>query len=88
MPEEGPIYADSKSVTTAGTPEALTARDIQCGSVHILPNSGHTVYIVDSQTNAKTFQIAATGITLPINDPRHIKIDVGTDGQGVTWLAV
>lgn len=86
--EQGPVYIDEKDVTSAGTPEALTTREIQCSSVHIVPNAGHTVYIVDSVTNSKLFTVSSTGVTLPINDPRNIKVDVGTNGQGMTWVAV
>lgn len=88
--EQGPIYVDSKTVSSAGTPEALTTREIQCSSVFIQPLSTNcdSVYIVDSVTGSKTLTIPSSGISVPVQNPALIKIDVGTNDEGVEWLAV
>ena len=91
MPEPGPIYSEaSKTVTAAGTPEALTTRDISCTSVFIVPLTSNTgsVYVVDSVTDAKRTPIPTAGVTLPIGNPALIQIDADTNGEGVSWLAV
>ncbi len=90
MAETGPVFADSKTVTTAGTPEALTTRDIRCRSVFLVPISTNTgvAKVVDSVTNAKICTIPAGGITLPIGNPAAIDIDVSVNGEGVEWCAV
>lgn len=88
--EQGPVYVDSKTVTVAGTPEALTTREIQCASVFILPKSGNTgnAELVDTLTTTKQITIPTAGITVPIGNPALIKIDVTVSGEGVDWVAV
>lgn len=88
--ETGKVYVDSKTVATAGTPEALTTREIRCGSVFILPKSANTgdVELCDNITTSQQLVIPASGITLPINDPASILIDVTVNGEGVDWVAV
>ena len=88
--EHGPIYVDDKDVTTAGTPEALTDRNILCSSVAILPKSGNVgdILLVDSVTPSKTAAIPAGGITIAVNRPAAIQIDVTNSGDGVKWFAV
>ena len=90
MPEPGPIYVDSKTITAAGAPEALTTRDILCNSVLVTPITTNTqeVYVVDSATNSKTHRITSAGVTLPIGNPALIKIDSDVNGEGVNWMAV
>ncbi len=88
--ENKTLYVDTKTVTAAGTPEALTTRDINCNSVFIRPLSTNTnkAYVVDLTTESKKIEIRGIGITLPIKDPSTIKIDVDTNGEGVEWIAV
>lgn len=87
--EVGPVHIDSKTVTVAGTPEALTTREVLCSSVFLLPLSTNTdtVYVVDSETDAKTFPIPSGGVAVPINNPALIEIDAEVSGEGVTWMA-
>ncbi len=88
--EVGQVFVDSKTVSAAGTPEAITTRDIACDSVLLLPKSGNmnNVYIVDFTTETKTFPIPTSGLTLPISNPALIKIDVDTNDEGLDWVAV
>jgi len=92
--ETTPIAVDSKTVAVAGTPEALTTREINCSSVQIRAKAanGGVVYVVDNTTDAKKYPAdglaAGESITLPINDPRAIEIDVSVNTEGVDWIAV
>lgn len=91
MPEPGPIIVEtSKTVASAGTPEVLTTRDVYCNSVLIVPLSTNTQnsYVVDSVTTSKKIKIPTSGITIPVNNPAAIKIDVDVNGEGVSWMAV
>ncbi len=83
-------FVDSKTVAVTGTPEALTTREIACTSVYLVAasaNAGATVYIVDSTTTSKKIRVPAGGLTLPVQDPRDISVDVDTNGDKVEWLA-
>ncbi len=84
------IAVDTKDVSAAGTPEALTTRDILCASVFIIPKAANTnpVFIADDATDTKLVTIPTGGLTVPINDPRLITIDVTTNGEGVEWMAI
>jgi hypothetical protein len=88
--EVGPIYVDSLTVTAAGTAEALTARSIECTSVFLKPLVGNTdaVYVVDSATETKKFEVLSSGLTLTVTHPKFVKIDVEVSGEGVEWVAV
>lgn len=88
--ETAPPYVDSKTVSVAATPEVLTARDIKCQSVFLLPLDTNTgdVYVVDTADTTKKMRIPAGGLSLPIGDPANISIDVDTSGEGVEWAAV
>ena len=89
--EVGQVFVDSKTVTVAGTPEALTARDLGIRtSVFILPKSGNggDLLLVDDTTASKTFIVPTSGITLPIGNPALIQIDVSVGGEGCDWIAV
>ncbi len=90
MAEVGPVYADTKTITTAGTPEALTTRSIACTSVFIrgLATNTGVAKIVDSATDAKTTDIPAGGLSLPVSNPALIEIDVAVNGEGVEWVAI
>ena len=90
----GPITADSKTVTAAGTPEFLTTDSVPCSAVIVRAKDANTgvVYIVDSGDNTKKYPgaglPAGETITLPIGNPAKIKIDVSVSAEGVDWLAV
>ncbi len=88
--EVGPIYVDSKTVTAAGTAEALTTRSIECTSVFLRPLVGNTdaVYVVDSTTESQKFEIPSSGLTVTVTHPKFIKVDADTSGEGVEWVAV
>ncbi len=90
MAEVGQNFVDSKTISAAGTPEAITTRVITCTSVFLLPKTGNTnnVYIVDFTDETKTFPIPTSGLTLPISNPALIKIDVDTNDEGLDWVAV
>jgi len=84
------IAVDSKTVTTALTPEALTTRKISCASVFIIPLATNTnpVFVTDSGDTTKLVTIPSGGLTVPIGRPELITIDVTTNGEGVEWMAV
>lgn len=88
--ETGQVFVDSATVTTNGTPEVITSREIACTSVFLLPKTGNSnnVYLVDFTTETKLLIIPTSGITLPISNPTLIKIDVDTNGEGLDWVAV
>ncbi len=77
-------------MTTAGTPEALTTRDVQCVSVFIIPKAANSnpVFVVDNVTTTKKVTIPSGGLTIPVGNPNLITIDVTTNGEGVEWMAV
>ena len=86
--------ADTKTVTTAGTPVALTDDDVPCNSVAIRARTANTgvIYIVDVDTNAKKYPadglVAGEDITIPVNNASKIRIDSSVNAEGVSWLAV
>lgn len=88
------IAVDSKTVATAGAPEPLTTRDVVCSSVIVRAKADNTgvVYIVDDETPTKKFPADGLApkeaITVPIQSPSAIQIDVSVNGEGVDWLAV
>lgn len=91
MAETHPPFVDSKTVTTAGTPEALTTREVRCDSVNIKANGSNTgnVLVCDSEDTAKTYPLdAGESITIPTSDPRTIFIDVSVSGESCFWIAV
>ena len=85
-----PIAVGSKTVTAAGTAEAITTREISCAAVFLLPKSTNTdnVLLVDLTTESQTIPIPTAGLTLPVNNPALIKIDVAVNGEGIDWVAV
>ncbi len=89
--EVGQVFVDSKTVASAGTPEALTTRDLGVRtSVFILPKVGNggNLLLVDDTTASQTFIVPTSGITLPIGNPALIQIDVSVGGEGCDWIAV
>lgn len=88
---KGPITVDSKTVSSAGTPEDLTADTVRCTSVFIIEdpaNSGANVYLVDSNSASKKIEVPASGLTLPVDNPALLRVDVDTDGDAVNWVAI
>ncbi|KKL96242.1 hypothetical protein LCGC14_1846450 [marine sediment metagenome] len=89
--ESQPPFTDEKTSTTVGTPVALTAREIVCSSVTIKAKKANTnpVFVEDTSQVGTNFPLdGAETVTIPINDPRKILIDVTTSGEGVDWIAV
>ena len=93
MPEAVPYAVGSKTVAMAGTPEALTNRDIRCGAVVIVAKATNTgvVYIVDPATGDRfPSDGLAPGerVEVRVHDPRVVRVDVSVSGEGVDWMAV
>lgn len=90
MAETINIAVDTQDVTTAGTPEKLTTRDVACVSVFIIPKATNTnpVFISDDADTSKLVTIPSSGLTIPVGNPNLITIDVTTNGEGVEWMAV
>lgn len=94
------MYISSKTVTTAGTPEALAVNadivpDSWIGTSTIVrakkANTGK-VYVLANNTSTTKWPeddglLAEEAVTIPI-DPRQLRIDVSVNGEGVDWLAV
>lgn len=84
---------DTKTVTSAGTPEALTTRDVQCTAVIITARTGNSgvIYIVDATTTSKKWPAdgltAGQSATINTNNPASIQIDTDSNGDGVSWIA-
>ncbi|KKN71173.1 hypothetical protein LCGC14_0423360 [marine sediment metagenome] len=94
MAKEGiAVAVGAKTVAAAGTPEALTTREIECSAVVIAAETTNTgvIYIVDETTDGNNFPTdglaAGETITLPVTDPRKIRIDASVSTDGVSWLA-
>lgn len=90
--ENGYVYCGTLNVTATlgAASEALTDREIECQSVMLFPkaaNSG-SVAVVDDGSDALTFIIPATGLTLPINNPAKIKVATDNSGDDVDWIAI
>ncbi len=88
--EVGQQFVGSKTITLAGTPEALTTREISCSSVWIKPKSANTgdIYFTDNTTPSQTIIIPEEGLTMPFQNPAKITIDASVTAEGVDWLAV
>lgn len=87
----GPITVDTKTVTLAATPEALTADDISCTSVYVIAattNVGANIYVTDNTDTSKKIRVPTGGLTLPMGKPKLITVAVDTDGDKVDWMAV
>jgi hypothetical protein len=94
MAKEGiSVAVGEQTVAAAGTPEALTTREIECSAVIVAAETTNTgvIYIVDSDADANVFPkdglAAGETITLPVTDPRKIRIDASVSTDGVSWLA-
>ena len=83
-----------KTVTTAGTQERLVAASqIVNGPVAIkaIWNNSDIVYVGGSDvSSANGYELSAKEeIIIPfVGDLINIWVDVGVDGEGVTWLAL
>lgn len=90
MANSQPPIVDTKNVSIAGVPEALTTRDVRVDSVAILPKTANAgvVSIVDFNDETIKWPIPAAGVVVPINDPRRITLDVDNNGDGVDWLGI
>ncbi len=82
-----------KSVTSAGTPEALVAASTLVCSVLIVPKRGNSnpVWIGSSSTNDQP-SIKVTDVGVQLNAPpgsridlANIFVDVTTNGEGVAY---
>lgn len=92
MPEGSAYSQDTKNITAAAgaASEALTARDILCESVLLIPVAANVgdVYTVDPADDTNTIPIPASGVTLPISNPASIKVAADNSGDDVYWYAV
>ena len=86
--EVGSVYVDVLTCDACGAVEALTARDIRCDSVFLLPASGDTVSIVDWSDDCASIAIPTAGITLPITNPSTIRVQGASGGETLSWMAV
>ncbi len=89
--EVGPYFVDTGVIATPGTPQALTARIIHCSSVNIKGTDDNTgnIEIADPVTGSK-LRVLSGGqdMTLPITDPRLIKVDGDNGTDTYEWVAV
>lgn len=77
-----------KTVTTAGTAEALTSSQaISAVTIKALPTNTDVVYVGDSSLSQDGYPLLPTdGVTLMIDDPNKVYIDAEVDGEGVAFI--
>jgi len=89
---EGPavLINGVKTVTTAGTAEALGAATTLYGDLHIkaLSTNSGDVYIGDTAVTAANGFPLSSGdeVTIRISDLATVYVDVDTDGEGVAYI--
>lgn len=86
------LKGGAKTVTSAGTAEALSATDLQILSVVIKAKAGNTgtIYVGDSAVSSSAgFALAASeSVSVEIDNLAKVFIDAGTSNDGVTFLYV
>ncbi|MBK9272865.1 MAG: hypothetical protein IPM48_14875 [Saprospiraceae bacterium] len=86
------IINGQKTVSSAGTAEQLIATSTQVESVTIKALSGNTgsVYVGNNVVSSSNGFVLAAGeaISLDIDDLSLVYIDVGTNDDGVSWIAI
>jgi len=86
------LTGGSKTVTTAGTAEAL-GTTLTTKSIYIRANAANTSFIcvgdsaVDESTNQQVVLYANDAISLDIADRATVYLDADVDGEGVGYLA-
>jgi len=82
--------AGAKAITTAGTPEQITATSTPIKCIVIKAKAGNTgiVYVGNSNTT-EVFELSAKeSITIPIDNLNKIWIDAAVNGEGVVYAYV
>ena len=91
-------YADfgngRKTVTAAGTPEALSDQDLACAGIYLQALAGNTGLIYWGRDKAQALSTVGVeldigaAIWIPINNLNKIWIDAAVSGEGVCWVIV
>lgn len=85
------VYNGQKTVTTAGTQEALaSATTIESVTIKALAANTNNVYVGDSSVSSSNGFVLDAGeaVSLDIADLATVYIDVDTNGEGVSYLAI
>lgn len=84
------VYSGQKTVTAAGTAEALASSQALLSGVYIKALAGNTgaVYVGNSAVAAATGFVLAAGdlVFLEIDDLATVYIDAAENGEGVSYL--
>lgn len=85
------VYNGQKTVTTAGTAEALAAaQELESGVlIKALAGNSNNVYVGDSDVDSSDGLILASGeeVFIEVDDLAEVYLDVDTDGEGVSYIA-
>lgn len=88
------LTGGTKTVTAAGTPEALVAASTPCKSVWIAPlcnadgvgTNTKAVFLGDSSNqNMPLLPNSVSGVVLSIDDAQKVYVKVGINGEGVVY---
>ena len=85
---------DTKSITSAGTPEVLTTRSVPCEAVLLTAKSTNAgvIYVVDTENTTKKFPSGGLApgdaVTLPVTNVAVVWVDCSVSGESVDWVAV
>lgn len=88
--EVKPPFVDSQTIDSAGTPEALTTREVACTSVSLKahPDNTGAIYVCDTATPTKVYPLdPGESIVYPNSKPRDILVDAETSSNVVYWTA-
>src|SRR4051812_45478030 len=82
------LYAGSKAVAAAATPETLVASTTKVRSVVIRAKSANTMPILIGPVGAELFPLyAKDAVSFDIDDLVKLSVKAGADGEGVDYLA-
>jgi hypothetical protein len=85
------IYNGQKTVSTAGSAEALASSQALVSGVQIKALAGNTnnVYVGDSDVDSNTGFVLAAGeeVFIEVDDLATVYLDVDTNGEGVSYIA-
>lgn len=85
------LYNGRKTVTSAGTAEALSGSTfVKTVCIKPLSTNSNNIYIGNSSVTSTTGYPLPSGesISIDINNLNKIYLDVDTNGEGVSYLAV
>jgi hypothetical protein len=86
------LGSGQKTISVAGTAEAIVGSSTECVSVTIKALAGNTgnVYVGKSTVNSSNGLVLAAGdsVSFDIDNLNRVYIDVDTNGEGISFLYV